>query len=258
MTQSNPAQGRTKGKGKRAKRKRGQGQPGSKKRDWSKDLLVTHPNAAGIDIGNAEHYVCVPPDRDPDPIRSFPCFTANLKEMAQWLKACKIDTVVMKSTGVYWMPVYDVLEEHGFKVFLVNARHTKNLPGRKSDVQECRWLMQLHTYGLLANSFHPDAVIRRQLRVYWRERITLIQSAAQCIQRIQKAMTTMNIQLHNVISDLSGLTGMTIVRAILKGERDPKQLAKLRDPRVKASEEEVARFALARVWKATGTTVNCL
>ena len=215
--------------------------PVSKDGDWTQELLVTHPNAAGIDIGNEEHYVSVPPDRDAQPVRNFRCFTKDLHVMAKWLVACKIDTVAMQSTGVYWIPVYDVLEEHGLKVFVVNARHTKNLPGRKSDVRECQWVRQLHSYGLLQNSFHPDAVIRRQLRVYWRERITLVQSASQCIQRIQKAMTTMNIQLHNVISDLSGVTGMAIVRAILKGERNPKELAKLRDPRVKATEEEVAR-----------------
>lgn len=218
-----------------------QSKPQCKDRDWTQDLLVAHPNAAGIDIGNEEHYVSVAPDRDAEPIRKFRCFTRDLKAMAKWLKDCKIDTVAVQSTGVYWIPVYDVLEEYGLQVFVVNARHTKNLPGRKSDVRECQWLRQLHTYGLLQNSFHPDAVIRRQLRVYWRERITLVQSASRCIQRIQKAMTTMNIQLHNVISDLSGLTGMTIVRAILQGERNPKELAKLRDPRVKATEEEVAR-----------------
>ena len=223
-----------------AKSRRGKRKSASKNRDWTKDLLVTHPNAAGIDIGNEEHYVCVPPDRDTEPIRSFACFTKDLKGMAEWLIACKIETVALQSTGVYWIPVYDVLEQHGMKVFLVNARHTKNLPGRKSDVQECRWLMQLHTYGLLRNSFHAAEVIRRQMQVYWRERITLVRSASGCILRIQKAMTTMNIQLHNVISDLSGLTGMSIVRAILKGERNPKALAKLRDPRVNATEEQVA------------------
>ena len=145
MTQSNTAQA----KGKRGKRKRG-----SKNQDWAKDLLITHTNAAGIDVGNEEHYVCVPPDRDTEPIRSFSCFTDDLHAMAKWLVACKIDTVALQSTGVYWMPVYDVLEEYGLKVFVVNARHTKNLPGRKSDVQECRWLMQLHNYSLWRNSFH--------------------------------------------------------------------------------------------------------
>lgn len=232
MTQSNTAQ---------AKGKRGKRRLGSKNQDWAKDLLITHANAAGIDVGNEEHYVCVPPDRDTEPIRSFRCFTDDLQAMAKWLVACKIETVALQSTGVYWMPVYDVLEEHGLNVFVVNARHTKNLPGRKSDVQECRWLMQLHTYGLLRNSFRPEAVIRRKLQVYWRHRITLVQSASPCIQRMQKALTTMNIQLHNVISDLSGTTGMAILSAILKGERNPKELAKLRDPRVKASEAEVAR-----------------
>jgi transposase len=211
-----------------------------KNRDWTQDIAVTHPNAAGIDIGNEEHYVCVPPDRDAEPVRSFRCFTADLHAMAKWLVACKIKTVALQSTGVYWVPVYEVLEQYELEVFVVNARHTKNLPGRKSDVQECRWLMQLHTYGLLRNSFHPEAEIR-QMRVYWRQRNTHVQSASTCIQRMQKALTSMNIQLHNVISDLSGLTGMNIVKAILKGERNPNELAKLRDFRVKATEAEVAR-----------------
>jgi transposase len=231
MTQSN-----SRANNKRAKRKG----RSNKNRDWTQDLMITHPNAAGIDVGNAEHYVCVPPDRDADPVRSFPCFTADLHAMAKWLVACKIETVALQSTGVYWVPVYEVLEQYGLQIFVVNARHTKNLPGRKTDVQECRWLMQLHTYGLLRNSFHPEAKIR-ELRVYWRQRNTQVQSAATCIQRMQKALTSMNIQLHNVISDLSGLTGMAIVQAILKGERDPHELAKLRDSRVKATEQEVAR-----------------
>jgi transposase len=212
----------------------------SKNRDWTENLAITHPNAAGIDIGSKEHYVSVPPDRDEESIRTFTCFTDDLHALAKWLVACKIDTVALQSTGVYWMPVYDVLEQYGLKVFVVNARHTKNLPGRKSDVQECRWLRQLHTYGLLRNSFQLEAVLRG-LRIYWRQRNTHVQSGACCIQRMQKALTAMNIQLHNVISDLSGLTGLTIVQAILDGQRNSRELAKLRDPRVKASEEQVTR-----------------
>src|SRR4051794_5862234 len=133
------------------------------------NLEVLHPNAAGIDIGNAAHYVAVPPDRDTEPVRKFACFTQDVRGIADWLKQCGIVTVAMQSTGVYWLPVYEVLVERGFEVFLVNARHTKNLPGRKSDVQECQWLMKLHTYGLLNNSFRPTEEIC-VLRTYWRQR----------------------------------------------------------------------------------------
>src|SRR5215475_2866375 len=159
--------------------------------------------------------------------------------MAAWLKKCGIRTVAMQSTGVYWIPVYDILEEAGFEVYLVNARDTKNLPGKKTDVQESQWLMKLHTYGLLRNSFRPTQEIRR-MRNYWRQRSDLVRSAARHIQRMQKAMTQMNVQLANVISDLSGVTGQEIIKAILAGERDPHKLAAYRNPRVKASEEEIA------------------
>src|SRR6202790_4990384 len=203
-------------------------------------LEVLHPDAAGIDIGNESHYVAVPPTRDNQPVRRFGCTTAELKAMSEWLKQCRIRTVAMQSTGVYWIAVYDILEEAGFEVYLVNARETKNLPGRKSDVQESQWLMKLHTYGLLRNSFRPSQKIRT-MRTYWRQRNDLVQSAGRHIQRIQKALTQMNIQLANVLSDVSGMTGQTIIKAILSGERDPHKLAAFRDPRVKASEEEIAR-----------------
>ena len=203
-------------------------------------LEVIHPDAAGIDIGNESHYVAVPPTRVSEPVRRFGCTTAELKQMADFLKQCGIRTVAMQSTGVYWIAVYDILEEAGLEVYLVNARETKNLPGRKSDVQESQWLMKLHTYGLLRNSFRPSQEIRT-MRTYWRQRIDLVRAAGRHIQRIQKVMTQMNIQLANVLSDVSGITGQAIVKAILTGERDPHQLAGLRDCRVKASEEEIAR-----------------
>ena len=202
-------------------------------------LEVIHPDAAGIDIGNESHYVAVPPKRDSEPVRRFGCTTAEVKVMAAWLKKCGIRTVATQSTGVYWIPVYDILEEAGFEVYLVNARDTKNLPGKKTDVQESQWLMKLHTYGLLRNSFRPTQEIRR-MRNYWRQRSDLVRSAARHIQRMQKAMTQMNVQLANVISDLSGVTGQEIIKAILAGERDPHKLAAYRNPRVKASEEEIA------------------
>ena len=203
-------------------------------------LEVVHPDAAGIDIGNESHYVAVPPSRDSQPVLRFGCTTAELKAMAQWLKQCGIRTVAMQSTGVYWIAVYDILEAAGFEVYLVNARETKNLPGRKSDVQESQWLMKLHTYGLLRNSFRPPQEIRT-MRTYWRQRSDLVRAAGRHIQRIQKTLTQMNIQLANVLSDVSGMTGQAIIQAILAGERDAHKLAAFRDSRVKASEEEIAR-----------------
>jgi transposase len=203
-------------------------------------LEIVHPHAAGIDVGNSAHYVAVRPDRDPEPVRRFECFTADLHDLADWLKSCGVKTVVMQSTGVYWIPLYEILEDRGFEVYLVNARHTKNLPGRKSDVQESQWLLKLHTYGLLSNSFQPPAEIR-VLRTYWRQRGEHVAGAAICILRMQKVLTQMNVQLANVISDISGLTGQAIIRAILNGERDPLKLAELSDWRVHASQEEIAK-----------------
>lgn len=231
----------------KADRKPWQGLNRKERKQWirrmqSQDpgLDVVHAEAAGIDVGNEAHYVAVRPDRDSEPVRRFESFTADLYRLADWLQGCGVKTVAMQSTGVYWIPLYDILEERGFEVYLVNARHTKNLPGRKSDVQECQWLLKLHTYGLLNNSFQPASEIR-VLRTYWRQRAEHVQGAATCIQRMQKALTQMNIQLANVISDLSGLTGQTIVRAIAAGERDPQKLAQLRDPRVQASPKEIAK-----------------
>ena len=217
------------------------------RKDWARRLRsedpgleVVHPHAAGIDVGNSAHYVALRPDRDPEPVRRFECFTADLYRLAEWLKSCGVKTVAMQSTGVYWIPLYEILEEHGFEVYLVNARHTKTLPGRKSDVQESQWLLKLHTYGSLNNSFQPPAEIR-VLRTYWRQRAEHVSGAATCIQRMQKALTQMNLQLANVISDLSGVTGQAIVRAIIAGERNPQKLAELSDPRIEASREEVAK-----------------
>ena len=203
-------------------------------------LEVVHRNAAGIDVGNELHFVAVPPGRDPEPVREFGCWTADLHRLADWLPACGIETVVMQSTGVYWVALYDVLGARGFEVCLANARDTKNLPGRKSDVQESQWLMKLHTYGLLRNSFRPPEEIRA-LRTVWRLRARHVQEAGRCVQHMQKALTTMNVQLANVISDVSGITGQAILRAVLRGERDPYKLAQLRDGRIRASEEEIAR-----------------
>jgi transposase len=220
---------------------------GRRLRSTDPGLEVMHPNAAGIDVGNSAHYVAVRPDRDEEPVRRFECFTADLHRMADWLQGCRVTTVAMQSTGVYWIPLFEILEQRGFQVYLVNARHTKNLPGRKSDVQESQWLLKLHTYGLLSDSFHPTAEIRT-LRTYWRQRGEHVQALGMCIQRMQKALTQMNVQLANVISDLSGVTGQRIVRSILAGERDAKRLAALSDPRIQASAEEIAK-SLEGTWQ---------
>jgi transposase len=203
-------------------------------------LDVVHPRAAGIDVGNGAHYVAVRPEQDAEPVRRFECFTADLHRLADWLEACGVDTVAMQSTGVYWIPLYEILEQRSFQVYLVNARHTRNLPGRKSDVQESQWLLKLHTYGLLNNSFQPTSEIR-VVRTYWRQRAEHVSGASKCIQRMQKVLTQMNVQLANVISDLSGLTGQTIMRAILAGERDSKKLAELSHRQIRASREEIAK-----------------
>jgi transposase len=205
-------------------------------------LTVVHPNAGGIDVGNASHFVAVPPDRDGNPVREFGCWTAALNEMAEWLKSCRVDTVAMQATGVYWIALYDVLEQHGIRVVLVNARHTKNVPGRKTDVQECQWLMKLHTYGLMRDSFRLQQDME-YVRTIWRvrDRHVHVKEAGRAVQHMQKALTKMNIQLANVISDISGDSGQAIISAVVKGERDPYKLADLADYRVKASREEVAR-----------------
>src|SRR5437870_5114413 len=210
-------------------------------------LEVIHPHAAGIDVGNSAHYVAVRPDRDPDSVRRFECFTTDLHRLADWLAHCGVTTVAMQSTGVYWIPLYEILDARGLEVYLVNARHTKNLPGRKSDVQESQWLLKLHTYGLLRNSFHPPAEIR-VVRTYWRQRGDHVHAISTCIQRMQKVLTQMNIQLANVISDLSGWTGQRIVRAILAGERDPAKLAALSHPGVHATRDEIAK-SLEGTWQ---------
>ncbi len=207
--------------------------------DW-KALEIVHPDAAGIDVGGSEHWVAVSPDCDPEPVRRFGCFTADLREMGQWLVQRGVRSVAMQSTGVYWMPVFEVLEQHGLEVYLVNARHIKNAPGRKSDVQECQWLLKLHAFGLLNNSFQPSDEIRIA-RTLWRQRGNLVAEASSVIQRIQKALTEMNVQLSNVLSDLSGMSGMKIIGAILEGERDPWKLAALVEPEVKATPEDIAK-----------------
>lgn len=197
-------------------------------------------HAAGIDVGSAEHWVCVPGGRAEPNIRRFGCFTPDLTAMAEWLVSCGVTTVAMESTGVYWIPVFQILESNGLEVKLVNAHHLKTVPGRKSDVLDCQWLQKLHTYGLLAGSFRPDNQVC-VLRSYVRQRERLIQGAALHIQRLQHALIQMNLQLHKVISDISGMTGMAIIRAIVAGERNPHTLAALKDHRIRSSEQEIAK-----------------
>ena len=196
--------------------------------------------AAGIDIGATEIYVAVPAERDPQPVRSFPTFTQDLYALAHWLKHCGIETVAMESTGVYWIPLFQILEDRGFEVFLVNARHVKNVPGRRTDVSDCQWLQFLHSVGLLRPSYRPEQQVCA-VRSLLRHRENLVRMAVTHVQHMQKALDQMNLQLHHVISDITGTTGMAIVNAILAGERDPHTLAKLRDGRVKASAEVIAK-----------------
>ncbi|GAC1459228.1 MAG: IS110 family transposase [Pseudarthrobacter sp.] len=197
-------------------------------------------NAAAIDIGATAHFVAVPPGRDAVTVREFATFTSDLYCLADWLKQCAVDTVVMESTGVYWVPVFELLEQRGFTVLLADARKVKNVSGRKSDVLDCQWLQQLHTFGLLQGAFRPaDEIV--VLRSYLRQRAMLIRGAATHVQHMQKALQQMNLLLHQVVSDITGLTGLSIIRAILAGERDPNVLAQQRDPRCKSSAEVIAK-----------------
>jgi transposase len=201
---------------------------------------VLNLHAAGIDIGSKEHWVAVPKDRDNEPVRRFGCSTADLHEMAQWLKECGITTVAMESTGVYWIPVHQILGRYAFEVRLVNASHVKNAPGRKSDVSDCQWIQQLHTFGLLSGSFRPDGQVC-VLRSYWRHRENLVRYGSDHIRHMQKALTQMNLHLHKVISDITGTTGVNIIRAIIGGERNPQVLALMREPGIKNSSEVIAK-----------------
>lgn len=215
------------------------GQKQSPKSSWE-GLKVVHPNAAGLDISSEEIWVATPPERVSEPVRKFGTFTPDLQALANWLIACGVDTVAMESTGVYWIPVYEILEAQGLQVYVVNARHLKNVPGRKSDIQDCQWIQGLHSVGLLRGSFRPQGEIV-VVRAYLRHRAGLIEHRAAHVQHMQKALQQMNVQLTQVVSDITGVTGLAIIRAIVAGQRDPQQLAALRDPRCKKSEREIAR-----------------
>jgi len=226
----------------RAQRRRQGGTALKRKVPLPPQLKQINLNAVGIDIGSEEHWAAVPPgrDREGQDVRRFEAFSGSLCALADWLKQCEIETVAMESTGVYWIALYELLVERGFEVLLVDARRVKNVPGRKTDVLDCQWLQELHTYGLLRGAFRPaDQVCI--LRSYLRQRAMLVAYASHHIQHMQKALEQMNLKLAHVVSDITGLTGMGIIKAILKGERDPVELAKLRDPRCKNSEATVAR-----------------
>lgn len=210
------------------------------------DRPVLEVNAAGIDIGAREIYVAVPPDRDAEPVRVFSTFTEDLHRLTAWLRACRITTVAMESTGVYWIPLYGILEAAGIRPCLVDARHLKNVPGRRTDWHDCQWLQYLHSVGLLRAAFRPPREICA-MRTLMRHRSSLVEMASQHVLHMQKALTQMNLQIHHVLSDLTGLTGLAILDAILAGERDAGVLARLRDPRIKASEETI-RQSLIGDW----------
>src|SRR5260370_7654546 len=200
-----------------------------------------HRNGGGIDGGGKEHRVAVPCDRDPQPLRTFQAFTPDLHELAAWLKHCGIESVALESTGIYWISLYEVLEQYGFEIRVVNARHVKHVPGRtKTDVLDCQWIQKLHSFGLLNGSFRPDQQIRK-LRTYMRLRDDLVVNSTQAVHHLQKALFEMNVQLSNVISDIVGETCLNILEAIIAVQRDPKQLAALCSTRIKASRETIAK-----------------
>lgn len=203
-------------------------------------FVLVNPNAAGVDIGSQFHVVAVPSDRDKEPVRTYKTFTGQLYNLANWLEEVGIDTVAMESTGVYWIPLFEILQSRGLNVLLTNARDSKHVPGRKTDVNDAQWLLQLHQYGLLRGSYQPTDQIGK-LRAYMRQRARLIEYAASHIQHMQKALTHMNVQLHHVVSDITGATGMRIIRSIVSGNYNPQELAKFRDVRCKSSEETIAQ-----------------
>ena len=210
-------------------------------------LTCLYPNAAGLDIGSREIWVSVPAERDPEPVRRFGTFTPDLQQLVDWLVACHIDTVAMESTGVYWIPVFELLEKRGLEAWLVEPRQLKRVPGRKSDSLDCQWLQKLHSLGLLSASFRPDAEMRA-LRIYLRHRSELLERRAAHILHMQKALQQMNLQLAQVLTDITGVTGLKILRAIVAGERDPLKLAQLRNPACKSNSETIAQ-ALTGTWQ---------
>src|SRR2546430_5456670 len=234
----------------RAARRPGARQPHKRhsSRARSAPLAQMHLNAAGIDVGATEHWVAVPEDRDEEPVRRFGAFTADLYVLAEWLRQCQIETVVMESTGVYWIALFEVLEERGFDVKLVDAHDARQVPGRKTDVKDCQWLQELHTYGLLRGAFRPEDQIC-VLRSYLRQRSMLVAMASRAVQHMQKALEQMHLTLPEVVSNINGKTGMEILHAILAGERAPQRLASHRDRRCQHDQATIAK-ALEGHWRA--------
>jgi transposase len=239
----------------KARRRKSQGP----RRPLPQGIPVIEANAAGIDVGAREMYVAIPPDRDPEPVRVYPTFTCDLEALADWLVERGITTVAMESTGVYWIPLYQILEERGIRVCLVNARHMKNVPGRRTDWHECQWLQYLHTVGLLRAAFRPEQQVVA-VRSVVRHRKKLVELLGVHVRHVHKALTQMNLQIHHVINDITGVTGTAIIEAILAGERDAAVLAKLRQPEIHADEETIRKslegdwrrehlFALRQSWE---------
>jgi transposase len=242
-----PARGKPRKAGPKTNAVQARRQRGKRKGAGGENQPVLEPHAAGIDIGAREIYVAVPPDRDECPVRVFQTFTADLNAMADWLVECGITTAAMESTGVYWIPVYDILEARGIRPCVVNARHMKNVPGRRTDWHECQWIQMLHAVGLLRAAFRPEAAVCG-LRTVMRHRRELVQMAGQHVQHMHKALTQMNLQIQHVITDLTGVTGLAIIDAIVQGERHPAELAKLRDPRIKAAPDVIEK-SLVGEWQ---------
>ena len=217
---------------------RSQKSPKKSSKRQEPEIKVINPHTAGIDIGSREHWVCVPRAATESNVRCFGCSTPDLLALANWLSECGVTSIALESTGVEWIPLFNILSQHNFQVCLVNAHNVKTVPGRKSDVQDCQWLQQLHSYGLLAPSFIPEGEIT-VLRSYLRQRENLIQASSTHVPRMQKALTQMNLQLHKVRRDLTGVTGLNILRAIIAGERNPQTLAKLAHRRIKSSPQQI-------------------
>lgn len=233
-----------------AKRQAPKAQPKRRRRNRGmclEDRPILEPNAAGIDVGAREMFVAVPPGRDANPVRVFATFTEDLERLTDWLEQCEVTTVALESTGVYWIPLYEILEQRGIRPCLVNARHMKNVPGRRTDWHECQWLQFLHSVGLLRAAFRPEQNICA-VRTLLRHRGELVAAASQHVLHMHKALTQMNLQIHHVISDLTGVTGLAIVDAILAGQRDAAELAKLRDSHIKADVETI-RKSLVGNWR---------
>jgi len=220
--------------------------PANKKRSPAPPPKVVHPNAAGIDVGSDAHVVAVPGNRDPEPVRTFGVFTADLRALTAWLKQCGVTTVVLESTGVYWMSLCDFLEAQGFEVLVVDPRSLARNLKKKTDVSDAAWLQELHAFGLLKSCFRPDQEVRA-LRTLWRHRDHLVTEAAKLLQMMQKVLVQMNVYLHLAVADIAGVTGMRILRAIAQGQHDPQTLAAMRDPNCKKTQAEIAK-ALEGTW----------